>query len=257
MPESPAGAAPQGPGFFTPEHAQQYDERNRKLAPISENLHFLLRLVLERLPARARILSVGAGTGAEILTLARAFAGWTFVAVEPSRPMLEVCRERLQSAGVLDRCELVHGFAQDLPADPSFDAACAILVAHFVGRDERAGFYRAMADRLRDGGTLVSAEISFDLNSATFAPMLENWGSVQSLMGASTESVAALPKVLREVLTVLAPEETEALLRQSGIALPVRFFQAFLISAWYGVKAAAGLRRSASSPPIVGRTQAP
>ncbi len=35
---------------------------------------------------------------------------------------------------------------------------------------------------------------------------------------------------------MLSPEETAALIRNAGIAAPVRFFQAFMISAWYGVR---------------------
>lgn len=222
--------------FFTKEHAERYDERNKKLASISENLHFLMKLVLEDLPVRAKVLSVGAGTGAEILSLAKAFPEWSFVAVEPSLSMLDVCRERIQSAGFSDRCEFVHGLAQDLPERAEFDAALAVLVAHFVKRDERLSFFKNLTQRLRPGGYLVNAEISFDLDSAEFPTILKNWRSVQGLMGATPESLAAIPQVLREVLTVLSPLETEAVLRESGIDLPVRFFQAFMISAWYGVK---------------------
>jgi tRNA (cmo5U34)-methyltransferase len=224
--------------FFNQEQAELYDERNRKLAPISDNLHFLIKLVLEDLPVRSRILSVGAGTGAEILSLAEAFPEWSFVAVEPSLSMLNVCRARIQSAGLLDRCEFVHGFAQDLPARADFDAVLAILVAHFVKRDDRLSFFKNLTDRLRAGGYLVNAEISFDLDSAEFPSMLKNWESVQRLMGANPESLAALPRQLRDVLTVLSPMETETIIRKSGIDLPIRFFQTFMISGWYGVKSA-------------------
>jgi tRNA (cmo5U34)-methyltransferase len=41
---------------------------------------------------------------------------------------------------------------------------------------------------------------------------------------------------LREMLSVISSAETELLLHQSGILLPVRFFQAFMISGWYGSK---------------------
>lgn len=224
--------------FFTKEHAERYDERNKKLAPISDNLHFLIRLVLEGLPPHARVLSVGAGTGVEIISLAQAFPGWTFVAVEPSLSMLGVCRERMERAGLSHRCEFVHGFAQDLPSRADFDAVLAVLVAHFVKLDERLSFLRNLTDRLRPGGYLVNAEISFDLDSVEFPLMLKNWESVQRLMGATPESLSILPRQLREVLTVLPPNELQRLILQAGISQPVRFFQAFMISAWYGVKSA-------------------
>lgn len=222
--------------YFTAEHAQHYDELNSKLAPISDNLHFLIRLILEDLPPYSKILSVGAGTGAEILSLANAFPNWSFVAVEPSLSMLDVCKARMRNAGLSDRCEFVHGFAHDLPAQADFDAAMAVLVAHFVKREERLAFFKTIIDRLQPGGYLVNAEISCDLDSAEFPAMLRNWQAMQTFRGGTPESLSALPQQLKEVLAVLSPGETESVLRESGIDLPVRFFQAFMICAWYGVK---------------------
>lgn len=224
--------------FFTQEHAERYDERNKKLASISDNLHFLMKLVLEPLPAQAKILSVGAGTGAEILSLGKAFPTWSFVAVEPSLAMLNVCRERIERAGLSDRCEFIHGFAEDLPMSAQYDAILAVLVAHFVKRDERLSFFKNLTNRLLVGGYLVNAEISYDLDSAEFSSMLKNWQSVQRLMGATPEALAMLPQQLKDVLTILSPSETEVLIHKSGIDLPIRFFQAFMISAWYGIKSA-------------------
>lgn len=222
--------------FFTKEASQFYDEKNKRLAPIADNMHFLIRLVLKNLPVRSRILCVGVGTGAEILSLSKEFPEWTFVGLDPSAPMLEVCRERLQNAGVADRCELVHGYIQDLPRGEDFDAALSILVAHFVKREERLSYFQTINTHLRKGGYFINTEISFDLNSREFPSMLENWKQVQTLMGATPESLAALPTLLREALSVLPPAETETLLRQSGFDQALRFFQAFMIVGWYGVK---------------------
>jgi tRNA (cmo5U34)-methyltransferase len=222
--------------FFTEKLAKQYDERNGRLAPISDSLHFLMRLILEDRPTDSKVLSVGAGTGADILALADAFPGWSFVAVDPSLSMLNVCRERMKSAGLLDRCEFVHGFAHDLPVEREFDLAAALLVGHFVKHQDRPSFYRGIVDRLRVGGCFLNAEISFDLGSETYPSMLRNWQAVQRLMGATDESLKAVPQQLREVLTVLSPDEVDAMLVDSGIGTPVKFFQAFMISAWYGVK---------------------
>ncbi len=216
--------------------ARVYDERNRQLAPIADNMHFLIRLILKNVLVRARVLCVGVGTGAEILSLSKTFPEWTFVAVEPSIGMLDVCRERLSDAGVLHRCELIHGYVQDVPLGENFDAALSILVAHFVKREDRLDFYRAICGRLRTNGILINTEISFDLNSPEFPLMIKNWEAVQSLMGATPESLAKLSVQLREMLSVISPVDTESLLKQSGVHVPVRFFQAFMISGWYGIK---------------------
>lgn len=222
--------------FFPPEASKTYDEKNKNLAPIAENMHFLIRLILKDLPPRARILCVGVGTGAEILSLSGEYPGWSFVGVDPSAAMLEVGRERLEKAGIANRCEYIHGYVHDLPAGENFDAALSILVGHFVKREERLSFYRNMQERLKPGGYLVNTEISFDLNAPEYPPMLENWTRVQELMGASPESLKALPAALRDKLSVLPPSEVEGLIHAAGIILPVRFFQALMIAGWFGRK---------------------
>jgi len=224
------------PDFFNQEMAKRYDERNSKLAAISDYLHFLIRLVLADLPPRARILCVGVGTGAEIVSLAKVRPEWTFVGVDPSREMLEVCRARLAQEGVGERCELIHGYVQDTPEAPAFDAVLSVLVAHFIARAERRAFYANILQRLKPEGYFVSAEISADLDAAEFPAMLKNWEQVQALMGATPESLRNLDDTLRNALSVLPPSETVALWRESGFSAPVQFFQAFMISGWYARK---------------------
>lgn len=222
--------------FFTKELAQAYDEKNSKLSAIAENMHFLIRLILKDLAAGSNILCIGVGTGAEILSLAQAYPQWTFVGVDPSASMLEVCKERLEKAGILNRCKLIHGYVQDVPAGKNFDAALGILVGHFVKREERLQFFENMVSRLKDDAYLINTEISFDLNSPEFPSMLKNWEQVQKLMGATPESLASLPVQLQEFLTVLPNQETEDFIRKSGISKPIKFFQSFMITGWYGKK---------------------
>ena len=61
---------------------------------------------------------------------------------------------------------------------------------------------------------------------------------MQALLGANPESLRTPATTLREGLTVLPPEKVEALLLASGFPLPVRFFQAFMITGWHVVKQA-------------------
>ena len=55
------------------QQASSYDEQWSKTAPIRDGLLFLLEAVFSTLPANARILSVGTGTGAELAYLAKRF----------------------------------------------------------------------------------------------------------------------------------------------------------------------------------------
>lgn len=222
-------------GFFSQEVADAYDRRNAGLKPISDGLHFLMGLTLAGLPSDARVLCVGVGTGAEILSLAEAHPGWTFVGVDPSAEMLAVGRHRLEQAGVVDRCELIHGYIEDV-ADSGFDAVVALLVAHFIQRPERPAFYTAIHDRLKPGGRFLSAEISGDLDGQAFPAMLDDWKQVQTRMGATPDALVRLPDMMRDVLGVLPVAETEALWRDAGFPTPIPFFQAFMIRGWHATK---------------------
>lgn len=221
---------------FTDTVARSYDERNRALAPIGEHMHFLMALLLGKLPADAEVLCVGVGTGAEVLALAAVFPGWRFVGVDPSAAMLEVCRERLDAAGVRDRCTLRHGYVHDTPNETRFDAVLSVLVGHFVPRSERLDYYRALVQRLRPGGALVDIEISDDLDAPEFPTMFEGWAQVQLRMGATPASLAELPARMRDVLAILPHAEVESMLREAGIAMPVRVLQSLMIAGWYGLR---------------------
>jgi len=104
------------PVAFDKAHAAGYDQRFAKLAPMKEALHLLLRLLFSEFPAEARILCVGAGTGAELLYLAQAFPQWRFTAVDPSAPMLDICRQRAQVCVTPTHVDLFFRLA-DLPIE--------------------------------------------------------------------------------------------------------------------------------------------
>ena len=120
--------------------AMVYDERNRQLAPIADNMHFLIRLILKNAPEQARILSVGVGTGAEIISLSKSFPHWTFVGVDPSIGMLDVCRERLIEAGVRDRCELIHGYVEKLGSSAIDDGSHSGITGESANATTRNAF---------------------------------------------------------------------------------------------------------------------
>lgn len=222
--------------FFDQKASQKYDEKNKKLGAINENLHLLIRLILQDLPENAHILCVGAGTGTEILYLANIFPQWRFTGIDPSAPMIEVCRQKLETAGIADRCTLITGYVDDAPAD-QFDAALCLLVTHFItDAAARQQTFDAMAARLKPGGYLINADISYDTASPLYDDMLEKWNAMHRYGGASEEHLAQTKSMLAEHLAVLPDADMEDFLTQAGLPRPVKFFQSLLISAWYAQK---------------------
>ena len=103
------------------QQAASYDKQWARMAPLRDCLHFLLKSVFEDLPSDARILCVGAGTGAEIAYLAKTFERWRFTAVDPSGAMLEVCRKRAEVEGYAARCDFHEGYVESLAIDDMHD----------------------------------------------------------------------------------------------------------------------------------------
>ena len=64
----------------------------------------------------ALFLVAGAGGGAkEIVSASALEPGWSFTAVDPSMPMMELSVARLTEHGLLNRTEVVLGTVDDLP----------------------------------------------------------------------------------------------------------------------------------------------
>jgi tRNA (cmo5U34)-methyltransferase len=226
------------PMAFDQTNAASYDQRFTKLLPMKDALHLLMRLILSELPANARILCVGAGTGAELIYLAQAFPGWSFTAVDPSAPMLNICRQRVAEQGIVARCTFHEGYIDTLPEMEYFDAATTILVSQFIlPQNERRKFFSVIASRLLSGGLLINADLAIDTADATSNRLFEMWLRAWKHTGVADEQLENLKASLDRSVAVLPPETVKLLIGSSGFDTPTQFLQTFLIHAWYAQKA--------------------
>lgn len=221
------------------QQAAGYDRQWARTAPIRDCLYLLLEPLLADLPADARVLCVGAGTGQEMAHLARRFPGWRFTAVEPSGAMLEACRQRAVDAGFADRCGFHHGFLESLPAGAPFDAATCFLVSQFiVDERQRERFFAGIAARLREGGLLASSDLAAETASPAYEVLLPGWTRMMAAADVPAEAIARIRAAYETDVAVLPPGRVAALIAAGGFAPPVRFFQAGLIHAWLSRRAA-------------------
>ena len=220
--------------YFDKKQAASYDERFAKLAPIRDALHLLMGGILSELPAEARVLCVGVGTGAELLALAKRFPGWRFTAVEPSAPMLEICRRRAVEESIEERCVFHEGYLDSLPPSEKFHAATSILVSQFlVEPGARLNFFRGIGERLLPGACLVSADLSAELGSPHGELILDGWFRLLATTGLQQEQMENMRRAYRRDVAVVPPDEVAALLRSSGFDSAALFFQTLLIHAWF------------------------
>lgn len=218
------------PRPFGEAHAAVYDEQADKLGFLRDALQACLLQVLASLPDEARVVCVGAGTGAEVLSLARAHPGWRFVAVDPAPAMLAICRERIDAAGLADRVTFHEGTLDSLPPAAPFDAATAVLVSQFVlDRAQRRGFFAEIARRLRPGGLLATVDLATAPGTPAFEALWPVWAAMFERVG--------LPAPQREMMErhvgLLAPADVAALIAAGGFEPPVQYFQALLMHGWF------------------------
>lgn len=227
-------AHPSSPVVFDEQQAAAYDERFARLAPLRDSLHLLTGLVLEALPVEAQVLCVGAGTGLEVQALAERFPRWRFTAVEPSGPMLAICRKRTEAAGFAGRCRFFQGFVHELPEAAEFDAATALLVSQFLPeRAQRVQFFREIARRLRPEGCLIAADLSAGESDEHYASLLEMHCRMMRFSGVPEDKLEAMRAVYGREVAVLPCREMEAIIREGGFPAPMRFAQHLLIHGWY------------------------
>jgi tRNA (cmo5U34)-methyltransferase len=223
---------------FDQQRASTYDQRRAKMAPLADVLHLLTNIILAELPARARILCVGVGTGSELIDLALANPGWQFTALDPASAMLNICRERVDENGLTERCTFHEGYLESLPPSAPFDAATCFLVSHFlVQREKRIGFFTEIADRLLPGGILVSSDLAGDTTTPAYQSLLAVWLRLLKSADWPVENVEKLRVIYGRDVALLPLQEVEAILMEGGFEEPVTFVQTGLIHGWYSRRA--------------------
>lgn len=224
------------------QQAPGYDTQWARMAPIRDGLHFLLKSIFADLPADARILCVGVGTGAELAHLAQTFPRWRFTAVDPSGAMLKVCRQRAETEGYASRCYFHEGYLDSLPAEDMHDGATCFLVSQFILAPEaRSEFFRAIANRLRPGGVLASSDLASDVGSNAYDALLRAWLTTMASAGIQAEALERIRAAYAKDVAILPPTLVASIIESAGFEPPVQFFQAGLIHAWFS-------KRSSNKP---------
>lgn len=220
------------------QQAAGYDAQWAKMLPIRNCLHMLLESMFADLPADARVLCVGVGTGAELAHLAQKNPGWRFTAVEPSGAMLEVCRQLAEKQGFAARCEFHEGYLESLLANGAFDAATCFLVSQFIlDQQERAAFFCEIARRLKPGGILASSDLASDVASPGYDVLLRAWMKMMAAADISPEGIDRMRKAYANDVGVLPPTRVASIIELGGFERPTQFFQAGLIHAWLSRRA--------------------
>jgi tRNA (cmo5U34)-methyltransferase len=213
--------------------ADSYDQQWVKLSAFRDATNVLVGALFAELAEDSRVLCLGAGTGAELVYLAKLFPRFTFTAIDPAARMLELCRQRAAEHGVLDRCTFHEGFLDSLPQTKPFDAATCLLVSQFLlDKSVRTTLFRNIAQHLRAGGVLASSDLCADVHSEAFRSLLEVWSRAMGTTGTPSDVERMRAAYVRDV-AVLPADEVQKMIVAGGFATPIQFFQAGLIHGCY------------------------
>ena len=221
---------------FDPSRAAEYEKQSRIALAGYDACHELAACILAASlgsSPSATILVAGAGgTANEIVTAGKMGPDWRFVAVDPSRPMLDLAVSRVAAAGFMERTEAILGFVEDLPPDRIFDAATLIGVLHHLPGDEaKQAILHQIASRLRTGAPLILACNHYAYTSQPL--MLSAWGERWRAHGETPEQVKVkLGKILQGADPPHSEDAIVALLTAAGFQKPLRFFSSLFWGAW-------------------------
>lgn len=217
--------------------ASSYEQQQKKLAAVHEGLYFQVEWIFSELPQAARILCVGLGAGAELSYLASKFPHWNFTAVEPSGAMLDVCRQRAEKEGFISRCVFHEGYVETLPDIELHDAATCFMVSQFIlDKEARSSFFRAISQRLKQNGILVSADLSSTVGSLEYEALLKVWVSMLHAANVPAEAIEKTHSAWAKDVAILPPDEVKSIIRLGGFESPVQFYQAGFVHAWFSVR---------------------
>lgn len=183
----------------------------------------------EHAPAKARLLVLGAGGGLELKAFAEANPGWIFDGVDPAPEMLKLAERTLGRH--VARVRLHEGYIDDAPDGP-FDGAACLLTLHFLAPDERARTVAAIQRRLKPGAPFVVAHSSFPQGEAERPLRLWRYSAFAVASGADPAKAEAGRVAVQTHLSLLSPEEDEAVLRDAGFSDVSRFYTDFTFRGW-------------------------
>lgn len=216
--------------YSDPDIVARYADGPPRLVPGFADLHRMTAILLaERAPEQARILVVGAGGGLELKALADFNAGWTFDGVDPAAEMLDLAKQTL--GPLSPRVRLHEGTVDAAPPGP-FDGATCLLTMHFIATEERRRTASEIRRRLRPGAPLVVAHFSFPQGEGERALWLSRYAAFATASGVEPEQAQSAAAAIDARLTILTPEQDEAILRDAGFTDVSQFYAGLAFRGW-------------------------
>jgi len=222
-----------------PVRVEEYDKSIRLFCGAYEEMFKLSHSCLRaRLPERAKILVVGAGTGMEICEFAPLNPGWSFCAVDPSENMLNLMTRKLSERNITNCVDIRKGYVDNIENEEVFDGATCILVMHFLKDDgSKLALLESIGRRLKHGAPCVLIDGFGEPGSAEFEEIKASWKHYPIIHGVSSEAVEnAFREVIMKMVQFVPESRILELLRAAGFTGTFKYYSGFLYGGWMSYK---------------------
>lgn len=221
--------------FSDPQAVARYTEGPPRIVPGYDGMQRMAMLLLaERVQEDARVLVLGAGGGLELKAFAQAHPGWTFDGVDPAPEMLKLAEQVL--GPLASRATLHQGYIDDAPSGP-FDAAACLLTLHFLSLEERRRTVAEIHRRLKPGAPFVVAHLSVPQGEGERELWLSRYAAFVVSSGIDPDKATKARAAIDVQLTILTPEQDEAILHEAGFSNVSLFYVGFTFRGWVGYAA--------------------
>ena len=219
---------------FNEEMATEYDKGVRRTLPTYDSMFRLVQTYLRaNTTAQPNILVVGAGGGTELATFGPANPTWTFTAVDPAAPMLELARMKAKQLNMADRVEFIEATIDKVGRSHLHDAATCMLVLHFIADvDDKLRQLKSIRQRLKPGAPFVIATMFGNSNDPAFDALFSLWKAYWlDTTNMTTTEVDEMEKTVRQ-LSFIPEEEIVGLLQEAGFGKIAKFFTTNMFGGW-------------------------
>ena len=214
--------------------AAEYDKGVRRTLPTYDSVFRLVQAYLRaHTEEHANLLLVGAGGGNELAAFGPTNPNWTFTAVDPAPPMLEIARMKAEDLKLTDRVEFIEGTVDDVEFANTYDAATCMLVLHFIADiDEKLHLLKKIRKHLTPGAPFVMASMYGDTSDPAFDELVNLWKIYWLDSTDLTEAeVDDMEKSVRG-LSFIPEEEIVRLLQEAGFNKIAKFFTTNMFGGW-------------------------
>lgn len=212
---------------FSAQNVANYHQGPLRQVPGYEGLLRMSTMLLaESIGDTGEVLVLGAGGGLEIRAMADEHTGWAFEGIDPSQEMIDLAIET--TAHVSDRVAYRTGYI-DSATNKTFDGATCILTMHFVLLENRLETLRQIHLRLKPQAPFIMSHISFSQHEPERSRWIERH---VDFGGVAPENREAAIHAIGTRLTILSPEDEEAMLQQAGFTNIAPFYQGLSFRGW-------------------------